>query len=273
MTKIGFIDYYLDEWHANNYPAWIKDRSNGGFEVAYCYGDIASPHSKMTSEAWAEKYGIELCATQEELIEKSDCLIVLSPDNPEQHERLCELACKSGKPLYIDKTFAPDGDTARRIFAVADEAGTPCYSTSALRFAECYKNLDNVTHIQSFGGGKLEIYVIHQLEPIVKLMGAGCKRVMYVGDGTNHTVVLDFDGRVAELHMMPGEDFSMKVFTDKTHSLVATGNFWNGFIDALLEFFRTREVPVPHEETISIAAIRAAALEAEKTPFEWVDVK
>ena len=24
MIKVGFIDYYLDEWHANNYPAWIK---------------------------------------------------------------------------------------------------------------------------------------------------------------------------------------------------------------------------------------------------------
>ena len=27
--KIGFIDYYLDEWHANKYPAWIKEASNG----------------------------------------------------------------------------------------------------------------------------------------------------------------------------------------------------------------------------------------------------
>ena len=25
MKKIGFIDYYLDEWHANNYPQFIKD--------------------------------------------------------------------------------------------------------------------------------------------------------------------------------------------------------------------------------------------------------
>ena len=26
MKTIGFIDYYLDEWHANNYPAWIRAR-------------------------------------------------------------------------------------------------------------------------------------------------------------------------------------------------------------------------------------------------------
>ena len=24
MKKIGFIDYYLSEWHANNYPALIE---------------------------------------------------------------------------------------------------------------------------------------------------------------------------------------------------------------------------------------------------------
>ena len=23
--RIGFIDYFLDEWHANNYPQWIKE--------------------------------------------------------------------------------------------------------------------------------------------------------------------------------------------------------------------------------------------------------
>lgn len=34
MKKIGFIDYYLSEWHANNYPAWIKE-INPEFEIAY----------------------------------------------------------------------------------------------------------------------------------------------------------------------------------------------------------------------------------------------
>ena len=28
MKKIGFIDYYLDEWHANNYPRMIAEVSN-----------------------------------------------------------------------------------------------------------------------------------------------------------------------------------------------------------------------------------------------------
>ena len=27
--KIGFIDYYLDEWHSNNYPELIAKASGG----------------------------------------------------------------------------------------------------------------------------------------------------------------------------------------------------------------------------------------------------
>ena len=29
MKKIGFIDYYLDEWHANNYPGFFKEAADG----------------------------------------------------------------------------------------------------------------------------------------------------------------------------------------------------------------------------------------------------
>lgn len=25
--KIGFVDYYIAEWHANNYPAWFAAAS------------------------------------------------------------------------------------------------------------------------------------------------------------------------------------------------------------------------------------------------------
>ena len=44
MKTIGFVDYYISEWHANNYPQWIKDvcaESGRNFEVKY---------------VWAEKY-------------------------------------------------------------------------------------------------------------------------------------------------------------------------------------------------------------------------
>ena len=46
MKKIGFVDYYISEWHANNYPAWIDAAAkNAGLD----YKAIAS---------YAEKYAI-----------------------------------------------------------------------------------------------------------------------------------------------------------------------------------------------------------------------
>ena len=114
MKKIGFIDYYLDEWHANNYPDMIKKAYPGEFEVSYAFGLIDSPKGGMTNRSWAEKNGITLCESIEELVEKRDYLIVLSPDNSEMHEELCKIPLKSGKNTFVDKTFAPTREIAER---------------------------------------------------------------------------------------------------------------------------------------------------------------
>ena len=282
MKRIGFIDYYLDEWHANNYPAWIRQRSGGEFEVTSAWGEIPSPRPNgRTNEQWSKDMGIPLCGSIEELIEQSDVLVVLSPDNPEQHLRLSRLACESGKRLYIDKTFAPDAETARAIFAVADAHNTPCWSSSALRFADAYAGLrgkgitgESVRRIHSFGGGELRMYCIHQIEPIVSLMGCGSRRVMSLGAAEFPSVLIEFDGgRTAVFNMHPGAGFAMNVeASDSYHALNIGGNFWDAFIDNLIDFFRTGKIIVPHEETVEIAAIRDAAIRSLATPYEWVEI-
>ena len=90
MIKIGFVDYYLDEWHANNYPEMINNLGGGEFEVCCAYGHIDSPIGGITNKEWSKKYNIPLEKSIEKVIEKSDCIVVLSPDNPEMHEELRE---------------------------------------------------------------------------------------------------------------------------------------------------------------------------------------
>ena len=69
MVKVGFIDYFLDEWHANNYPAWIAQRLGGKYKVCYAYGVIDSPRpGGLTNKQWAEKYGVELLDSMEAVI-------------------------------------------------------------------------------------------------------------------------------------------------------------------------------------------------------------
>ena len=142
MKTVGFIDYYLDEFHANHYPQWLKEASGGELEVKYAYGKITSPLTGMTSAQWCQKYGVELVESVEELIAKSDCLNVLSPDNPEMHGELCQLPLRSGKRVYVDKTFSNSRQEAQALFALAEDHGTPCFSASALRFAQELEGVD-----------------------------------------------------------------------------------------------------------------------------------
>ncbi|MFR6641661.1 MAG: hypothetical protein ACLUSP_10380 [Christensenellales bacterium] len=138
MKKIGFIDFYLSEWHANNYPAWIAEANaalpeSDRCEVAYAWAEERiSPVDGLTSEQWCEKFGAVLCGSIEEVCEKSDYILILAPSNPEKHLAYAEKALPFGKNTYIDKTFAPDYATAKRFSTSPKNTGRSS-STSALR--------------------------------------------------------------------------------------------------------------------------------------------
>lgn len=281
MKKIGFIDYYLNEWHADNYPAWIKELSGGEYQVCYAYAYRQPPEGmgRKSNEEWAAGQGIELPGRIEDVIAKSDCLVVLSPDNPEMHEKLCELPLKSGKRTYVDKTFAPDKASALRIFANADAHGTPCYSSSALRFASELDAIDvgSIYKIDSEGPGRLEIYSIHQLEPIVRLMNSRAKRLMYLGDEKHPSMILEFeDGRYAQMIQRDDEKstFRMTVINggNKAVHYEIKSDFFKLFIKEMIRFFDTGIIPVSHEQTVDVIAAREVAIRASREPFVWFDV-
>ena len=278
MIKVGFIDYYLDEWHAKNYPEWIHNASDGELEVSYAYGMIDSPLSGgMTTAEWCEKYKISRCFSIEELVEKSDVLVVLSPDNCEMHEALCQLPLRSGKLTYIDKTFAPDKATAERIFAVAEAYGTPCYSTSALRFAEEYRQIDSKTvlAVNSWGPGDFETYSIHQLEPLMMLIKAPARRVMLQPGEGWLTLLVEFqDGRQGTIsQFIGGSPFMMNVRCRDGNKIINVQcDYFHEFIVELVDFLKKGTVKVPHEETIAIMAVREAGIKAQQHPGEWVAV-
>lgn len=276
--KIGFIDYYLDEWHANNYPAMLREHSGGRIEVGFAYGMIPSPISKKTSGEWCREYGIEHCASIEKLIEKSDALVVLSPDNCEMHEELSKLALLSGKKTYIDKTFAPSKASAEAIFALAERYGTPCYSTSALRFAEEYGPLKGkeVLAAAFWGPNNFETYSIHQLEPMMMLMGGKVKRVLALAERIWANLLLEWeDGRFASLVCTGGASpFAANLkLAGGCETVEVNSDFFGAFTDALIHFFETGEIPVSHEETVSIMAAREAGLKAIEHPGVWIQVQ
>ena len=61
MKKIGFVDYYLSEWHANNYPAWIAEaaaKAGADYKLAYAWAELdVSPKDNVTTDEWCANYG------------------------------------------------------------------------------------------------------------------------------------------------------------------------------------------------------------------------
>ena len=276
--KIGFIDYYLDEWHALNYPQFIKEATDGEFEVAYAYAEMDKPGG-MTTDQWCEKYGVQRLDSIDEVVEKSDCLIVLSPDNPERHWDLCQKPLRSGKRVYVDKTFALEKSTAEALVKLAEENNTPFFSTSALRFADELKDIDRegICFINSRGPGNFDTYSIHQIEPIVVLMGSKAKRIMSVGNGKYESMVIEFEGNrsiVMSQYGWTGVDFSMLVnYEDgKTVTVPAMTNTFPNFIKAMCDFFKTGEIKAAHDETVAIMGIIEAGNKALAAPNTWIEI-
>ena len=273
--NIGFIDYYLDEWHANNYPRFIDEASNGEMKVTLAYGHIDSPHGGRTTEQWCRDMNIPRAATIDEVCEKCDAIIVLSPDNSEMHELLCQKPLSTGKRVYVDKTFAPDYETAKRIFDVADKHNTPCYSTSALRFEESYQNIKDADAIASWGPNGFETYAIHQLEPIMMMIDAQPKKVCYTPGKGCYTLTIVFeDGRTATVSGFEAESpFMMNVIKDsESRVLEANSDYFHGFIVNLVNFFKTGEGAVSHEETLRIMAALGAGRKASENPGQWINI-
>ena len=168
MKTIGFVDYYISEWHANNYPVWIEEiceKTSEDFCVKYAWAEeYVSPIDGRNTDQWCEEFGVQKCDSIEELCEKADYVLVLSPSNPEKHLEYAKKVLPYKKNTYIDKTFAPDFDTAKAIFDVAESFGTKFFSSSALRYAPELIELSDCTNLITLGGGgNLPEYIIHQI--------------------------------------------------------------------------------------------------------------
>lgn len=90
--KIGFIDLFIDEWHANNYPKWISGSKYADDFELYMAWEQKTKTGLRPLEKWCADFNVTPAKSQEQLIEECDGIIVLAPSNPEVHEELGHLA-------------------------------------------------------------------------------------------------------------------------------------------------------------------------------------
>ena len=266
MKKIGFVDLYISEWHANNYPKWINDACQTlgfDYEVAYAWAkEEVSPVDGVSTNEWCVKMGVARCDTIEELCEKSDFIVILAPTNPETHLDFAKAVFPFGKPTYIDKTFAPDSDTAKEIFELGKKYNTPFFSTSALRFASELKDFENANNLLIKGGGSnLEEYIIHTVEIAVALLKEHVSAVKIRIEGERRIgELITPSGRKATLDFAPQNGFVVSgTLPDGSHlEKNLSSNFFGALMEEILKFFENGEIPFDESQTIEAMALRDA---------------
>ncbi len=263
MKKIGFIDYYLSEWHANNYPIWIREicaKTGDEFSVAYAWAELdISPVDGLNTDQWCNEFGVEKCSSIEELCEKSDFIVILAPSNPEKHLLYVKEAFKYGKPTYVDKTFSPNYSEATEMFEIAKKYGTPFFSTSALRYATELDTVGDPDFFETWGAGlTFNEYAVHQIEMVVKTIKSKCISTKAETLENGFKFYLEFEnGKRAEINYDPRNSFAIS--SDGKKQPISSP-FFNFLIADILRFFNTKKVSFDTEETLEIMRIREELL-------------
>jgi hypothetical protein len=237
----------------------------------------------MTSEEWCRAQNMRKANSMQELLTNVDAVMVIAADDSRFHENVCPQPLASGKPIFVDKTFAHDLNTAKKLFGIAEEHNTPVFSSSAQRY--CQHVIDYLNErkgptqfISTVGPHSLENYAVHQLEPIVAVMGTGVKRMKAFSVGSAVTqLTLDYgDGRLASFIQtpQPWAEFNFMVSDGETGRRLHSddSNFYENLMKAILDFFVSGIPPVKKEETLEIISLIETAKQARSHPDEWVSI-
>ena len=281
MKKIGFIDYYISEWHANKYPAWIASASEKlgeDFSVAYAWAELdVSPVDGVSTDEWCERMGAQRCESIAQLCEMADYICILAPSDPEKHLEYVKEAFKYGKNTYVDKTFAPDYATAEKIFEIAEQYGTKFFSSSALRYASELDELCGARSLITVGSGSnFEEYIIHLCEMTVKLLGCEVKRLRVDRQGERQSVVrVELgDGKVGTMVFCPGAPYSVcgEGADGAPIYKKIEGAFFERLIEDILRFYISGERSFDPRETLAVMKLIDLCLLAKKNPDTWVEM-
>lgn len=262
QRRIGFVDYDVDNFHAKVYLAALRNElKHRGFILSGC-----TAVKQKTSRAWAKKNKVPYFEKAEDLNAEVDYFMVLAPSTPEVHLALCEQVFPFGKPTYVDKTFAPDTATAKKIFALADKHKVPVQTTSALRYTNVQAYVREigrakVRHLTARGSGSsFAEYAIHPVELAISCMGTGAERLMRRGTSKHSQLLINFSGhRTATINVFltPDTPYSASVATAAATKfmLVDRPPLFVDTAAAILDFFVRGKPTIPRAESLLVRRI------------------
>ncbi len=259
--RIGFVDNRLDNFHANVYLSALRGPLLGrGYEVTG-----ATALEQEPSKAWAREHDVPYFAHVSKLAESADFFVILAPTNPELHLQLCQVVFPLSKPTFVDKTFAPDLQTAREIFKLADDNGIAVQSTSALRTSSVQAALNEAeSPLQAMfitsAGPTFEEYGIHPVELAVSCLGAEIESYQRYGTNEHPRFVLQFSEQrmaVIDFNQTADVPFSATLVTRDgyQHVVVDMDSLFTSAAASILDFFDSGQPMIDRDETLAVRHI------------------
>jgi len=191
--------------------------------------------------------------------------ILIADDGTQQHQKYAERFLRAGIPTFIDKPLSRDWREAASILALAEELGTPCMSSSALRYArevdEAWEQIEAIAPIKlavAVGPNELIYYGIHPAELMHRVLGPGVLSVHNVGRERLNVVRLAYaDGRIGVLCVSEeiGYVFELRLYGEKGSVTVTVNDgaaFYRNMLAAAIGMVRTGVPPIPYSSTLEI---------------------
>jgi hypothetical protein len=243
--------------------------------------DIPSSRDRVAgfTRELKETFGVEIVGSIEELLSKVDVILLESVDG-RPHLEQARPVFKARKPVFIDKPVAGSLPDAIALFDLARETGTPCFSSSSLRFSPGIASLAHdpklgeIVGCETYGPCELEEhhpdlfwYGIHGVESLYTVMGTGCESVARTHtDRADVAVGTWKGGRIGAFRgnrRIPYK-FGGMVFGTKGIAPIVENGGYEPLVVEIVKFFKTGKPPVSAEETIEIYAFMEAADESKR---------
>ena len=283
--RIGMVG--LDTGHCMDFTRIFNAPDAGdkyrGYKVTTAY-----PKGTELIQEWKDRIpqitqqmkeaGVEIVDSMEEMLAKVDVVLITCIDG-NKHLELATPVIKAKKTVFIDKPFTASYKDAHTIIELAKQYQVPVFSSSSLRY-----NIDDVEKITEIVGKvtgtdiyspaalepshpDLFWYSIHGIEMLFSVMGTGCKSVKrtYTPE-TDYVVGVWEDNRIGAYRgLRKGRNgYGVTVFGEKAIKALDISGGYNPLLVKIAEFYDTKTIPFPVEQTLEIIAFMEAAEESKK---------
>ncbi|WP_462410474.1 Gfo/Idh/MocA family oxidoreductase [Neobacillus sp. Marseille-QA0830] len=273
--KIGMVG--LDTSHCEIFTKLLNDTTDpyhvSGGQLTHAIPafspDLPLSHNRVGQyrDIVTRKYEVLLTEDLEEMMSAVDAVLLTTVDG-RNHLKWYRKLVSYQKPIFIDKPIVLSSAEMDEVIRLANEYGTPTFSSSSLRFAEAVVKAEGLEFERGYLYGPLPLqdampgyfwYGIHLLEMMVTLFGLDVKGLhretrenyeqLFISFTNGREVILQAD---YEWHARFGAVLHTKDDTCSIELWKEEKPYYASLLENIVNFFQTGCPPVTLQETAGI---------------------